>query len=448
MKSAVTILMAVLFGMTAAAWAETEEVFGRVLDGVSGQPLAGARVWTEGDRTVSFEDGSFALTSETGTLVVRKPGYQPIKIAGDHVLRVELQPVAPKALYMSYWAADSRDLRAHLLQLLQETGMNALVIDIKSTRGDVAFRSSLPLARQIGAQRARTLKDLPDFLADLKAHGIYTIARLAVFKDDKLAKRRPDLAVYDPAGEIWEDRESISWSDPFIQQVRDYNLDLAEEVASLGFDEIQFDYIRFPARSDLKFARANTGDNRVAAINQFLAQAKERLAPYPVMTAANIFGYICWKPKDQKIGQRLVDMGEQVDYLSPMLYPSGFPYGIPGYPVPVTHNFEVIAHSLKKAVSLSGLEPARFRPWLQAFRDYAFDRRSYRADDIHAQINASDQVGSSGWMLWNAASRFSLAGLQQALSYGELNLVDVSPKAGDEAVLTHSDKPVPGPPAL
>jgi len=127
----------------------------------------------------------------------------------------------------------------------------------------------------------------------------------------------------------------------------------------------------------LMFSQENTGENRVAAINGFLQRAKQQLADYPVMTSANIFGYICWKHKDQKIGQRLVDLAEHIDYLSPMLYPSGFPHGVPGYKNPVEHSYEVIAHSLEKASELTGLPSVRFRPWLQAFRDYAFDRRSF-----------------------------------------------------------------------
>ena len=235
--------------------------------------------------------------------------------------------------------------------------------------------------------------------------------------------------------------KKFSWSDPFNPEVWDYNINIAKEAAALGFDEIQFDYIRFPAKSDLMFSRDNTGANRVAAINGFLQRAKQQLAEYPVMTSANIFGYICWKHKDQKIGQKLVDLAESVDYLSPMLYPSGFPHGVPNHTNSVENSYEVVAHSLKKASQLTGLSAVRFRPWLQAFKDYAFDRRSFTATEIHAQINASDASGSHGWMLWNAASRFSLAGLQQAIPLGELNLVDASPKPGDSTILTQTKEP-------
>lgn len=423
------------------AAAELNPIFGTVRNAQTDTLLTHVELRTNDDFTFSNENGAFQLSSDAAEIIVKAPGYRPQKVPVTFPLHLRLQPFTPKALYLSYWAADSHDRREQLQHLIDETGMNALVIDLKSSRGDIAFRSQVPLAKAVGAQRVRTLKDLPEFLAELKQQGVYTIGRIVVFKDAALAKNRRDLAVHTLDGYLWEDREKISWSDPFNPEVWDYNINIAKEAAALGFDEIQFDYIRFPAKSDLMFSRDNTGANRVAAINGFLQRAKQQLAEYPVMTSANIFGYICWKHKDQKIGQKLVDLAESVDYLSPMLYPSGFPHGVPNHTNSVENSYEVVAHSLKKASQLTGLSAVRFRPWLQAFKDYAFDRRSFTATEIHAQINASDASGSHGWMLWNAASRFSLAGLQQAIPLGELNLVDASPKPGDSTILTQTKEP-------
>ncbi len=411
---------------------------GTVHDAETGQALTGIEIRTPDAQALTDLSGRFSLPSKADSLIVRVPGYRPQRVSLHAELNIQLQPIVPKALYLSYWGADLPQKRLEIQQLLTEADMNALVFDIKTSRGDIAYRSKVPLAAAVGAQQVRTLKDLPEFLAQLKAQGIYTIARIVVFKDDRLAKGRPGLALHERSARLWEDREGISWSDPFNPDVWEYNLAIAEEVAAFGVDEIQFDYIRFPAKSDLVFSKANTGENRVAAINGFLSQARERLANYPVMISANIFGYICWKHKDNKIGQRLVDLAAHVDYLSPMLYPSGFPNGIPGYRNPVANPSAVIANSLQKARQLSGLPAIRFRPWLQAFRDYAFDRRSFRAAAVNAQINASDASGSHGWMLWNAASRFSLAGLQQQIPLGELNLADVSPKFEDATMLTRA----------
>jgi len=438
------ILLVILFLLLpVTGFAEMEHVFGTVRDAQTGRPLAGAKIWGAGAETLSDSAGWFEMRSDAGYLIVRAPGYRALRVLSDAPLRLELEPFTPKALYLSFWGADSDQLRAKIERLLRENSLNALVIDIKSSRGHIAYRSNIPLAREIGAQQVRPLKDLPEFLAELKAQGIYTIARMVVFKDDLLARNRPEYAVHTPDGQLWLDREQLGWTDPFNQQVWDYNIAVAEEAAQVGFDEVQFDYIRFPSRSDLIFSRETDDDSRVAAIDSYLERARQRLAKYPVYLSANIFGYICWKPKDGKIGQRLVDLIDRVDYLSPMLYPSGFPHGIPGYRNPVANPYAVIARSLEKARQFSGLPAERFRPWLQAFRDYAFDRRAFAADEIHAQIDASDDNGSHGWMLWNASSHFNQSDLRQISPFGDVKLADVSSKLLEPAIQTRADQLAP-----
>lgn len=415
-------------------------VLGSIVDAASGRPLAGVDIRSFDDHVASAEDGRFALTTEESELIVRLPGYRAQRLSVSSAREIALQPVIPRALYLSFWAADLPAKRERILQLIDELGLNALVIDVKTSRGHIAYRSTIPLASEIGAQQVRPLKDLPEFLEDLKARGIYTIARMVVFKDDLLAKQRPQYAVHAAEAQLWEDREGLSWADPFNLQVQEYNLAVAEEVARLGFDEIQLDYIRFPSRSDLIFSQSLSDEARVTAINAFLDRARQRLAGYPTYLSANIFGYICWKHRDGKIGQRLVDLAERVDYLAPMLYPSGFERGIPGYANPVEYPYQIIANSLQSAQQLSGLAPERFRPWLQAFRDYGFDRRRFLGDEVQAQINASEAMGSHGWMLWNAASRFSLAGLSQSLPDVEKKLVDVEPKASEMAIVSQVNR--------
>jgi hypothetical protein len=450
MSNVCWILLAALILFPLTAQAEEAQVFGRIRDAQTGQPLAGAEIWKAGTRAQSDETGHFSLPPAGGDLIVRALGYRALRVPSDTplALELELEPFLPRALYLSFWGADSRALRLKLQQQLRDNQLNALVIDIKSSRGHIAYRSNIPLAREIGAQQVRPLKDLPEFLTQLKAQGIYTIARIVVFKDDLLARNHPELAAHTATGQLWLDCEKLGWTDPFNSRVRDYNLAVAEEAAQLGFDELQFDYIRFPAHSGLVFSREVDDDSRVSAINGFLDQARQRLAEYPVYLSANIFGYICWKPADGQIGQRLVDLASRVDYLSPMLYPSGFQFGVPGYRNPVANPFMVVAHSLQQAQQNSGLPAVRFRPWLQAFRDYAYDRRAFKSEEIHAQINASDANGSHGWMLWNPASRYSPAGLQQSVPDGELKLVDVSPKLPEPPILTGTDPVADGLPQL
>lgn len=287
------------------------------------------------------------------------------------------------------------------------------MIDVKGDRGQISYQSAIPLAAEVGAQKIKPVKDLPGLMATLKARDIYTIARIVVFKDNPLALARPELAVRSTSGAIWRDREDLAWTDPFLQEVWDYNIAIAEEAAQLGFDEIQFDYVRFPDRTGLRFSQPSTEASRVQAITGFLQTARQRLVPYNVFVAADIFGYVCWNPGDTLIGQRLAELASSTDYLSPMLYPSGFQFGIPGYRNPVQNPFPIVFLSLQQAQKRTGLPPVRFRPWLQAFRDYAFDGRSFAGQPLRQQITAAEKFGANGWMLWNPSNVYSRDGLRE-----------------------------------
>jgi len=346
-------------------------------------------------------------------LRLRAPGYRRRDIPAAALTPVvELEPFAPKALYLSVFGVGTSALRDPALRLIEETELNAVVIDVKGDRGLVPYRSAVPLAAQVGAQDVITIEDPTALLAGLRRKGIYTIARIVVFKDDPLARSRPQLAVKDGAGRVWHDGERLAWTDPFLPEVWDYNLALAIEAARHGFDEIQFDYVRFPDAPGLTFARPSTADSRVHAIEGFLAEARRRLAPYNVFLAADVFGYVCWNQGDTGIGQVLETLVGHLDYLSAMLYPSSFQFGLPGYRNPVAHPAEIVALSLARAAERTRLPAVRFRPWLQAFPDYAFDHRPFGAAEIRAQIGAAERFGANGWMLWNPHNVYGREGLR------------------------------------
>jgi hypothetical protein len=191
--------------------------------------------------------------------------------------------------------------------------------------------------------------------------------------------------------------------------VRAYNIGVAREVAEAGFDEIQFDYARLPDTTGLVYREPDTQQNRVAAIDAFLREARTALVPYNVFLAIDIFGYVCWNPDDTRIGQQLERIAEVVDYISPMLYPSSFQFGIPGHRNPVQHPYEIVHRSLERAVERTRLAPVRFRPWLQAFPDYAFRGGSFTGGEVRRQISAAEDIGTNGWMLWNPHNRYSRA---------------------------------------
>ncbi len=416
-RGARTLLLAAWLIVTFfPGWSFAGTCRGRVTDTLDKRPISGALV-TIGNTVVRTDStGMFQVSASGDTVGVRAYGYGrteiPVSACTSGEAEVELMPFRPKALYLSFFAIGTPALRKKALQLVHETELNALVIDVKGDRGMVAYHSAIPLATEVGAQRIITVPNLKARVAKLHQQGLYLIARIVTFKDNQLASARPDLAVKTQNGKIWRDSENLAWTDPFKKAVREYNIGLAVEAAQAGFDEIQFDYVRFPDNKGVVFSQPNTEEARVNAIARFLDEARKRLTPYNVFLSADIFGYVCWNLNDTGIGQKLESIVKDVDYVSPMLYPSTFQFGIPGYRDPVANPYEIIHRTLDRARERTGLNPIRFRPWLQAFRDYAFDRRQFGAAQIRDQIRAADGFGSDGWMLWNPRNVYTTAGLK------------------------------------
>jgi len=393
----------------------TRAYTGTVIDGSTRRPVEDAIVTLEDVVVRTDHDGKFQISGHGDAIGLRAYGHQRESISvgelKDHPGPIALSPLMPKALYLSFYGIGSTKLREAALGLVDKTELNAVVIDVKGDRGMIAFKTSLPLAGQAHSNQLTTMRDARAMIDRLHHDKIYAIARIVVFKDDPLATVRPDLAVKRANGAIFRDRERLAWTDPFNTEVWDYNISIALEAARLGFDEIQFDYVRFPDAPGLKFSKPTDMKSRLGAVSGFLAEARRRLTPYNVFLAADIFGYVTWNLDDTHIGQRLEELAPIVDYISPMLYPSCFQFGIPGYRNPVTHPNEIVFLSLQNARE-RGIPSIRFRPWLQAFRDYAFDHREYTGTQIRQQISAAEKFGSDGWMLWNPHNLYTAAGLK------------------------------------
>jgi hypothetical protein len=392
---------------------------GRLVDAATGSPVAEGIVVAGGREVRATAAGAFHVDGAPDRVLARAPGYRAASATAAELAAaggaIRLQPFTPRALYLTVYGVGSSSLRNSALALIRAGAANALVIDLKGDRGIVPYRSAVPLTASPGARPITTVKDLPALVKTLHAQGVYLIARIVTFKDDPLASAHPELAIKRTSGGLFRDNEGLAWTDPFQPAVWDYNISLAEEAARAGFDEVQFDYVRFPDSSAmLSLAKPSTQANRVAAISGFLAEARRRLAPYNVFIAVDIFGYVCWNTDDTGIGQRLEAMAASADYLSPMLYPSGFRFGIPGVRNPVANSYAIVSQSLAEARRRLGVSPKRFRPWLQAFRDYGFDRRLFDADEVADQIRAAQAAGADGWMLWNPRNTYEGAGLTAA----------------------------------
>jgi hypothetical protein len=306
-----------------------------------------------------------------------------------------------RAVYLNPTVDDGYDLD-RLLGLIDRTELNALVIDVKEE--GVYVDTAVDLFLESGT--VVPYYDVAAVLDALHAHDVYAIARQVVFKDTPLAEARPDLAVADTAtGGPWRDMNGVAWVNPFNKDVWAANIDLALELVGRGFDEIQFDYVRFPTDGDIEamdFGREVTEPVRVETIVGFLGEARANLAASGARVGADVFGFTLLLD-DIGIGQNVGRISQVVDYVCPMVYPSHFPNGsiaVAGHPNDFP--YETIAISLaageEKVAGLTGM----IRPWLQ---DFTLPGMSdYGPAQVRAQIDAAEANGAAGWMVWNAAS--------------------------------------------
>lgn len=373
----------------------TQPVFtasGRVLD-ARGDPVAGATVAARETIVLSSADGSFVLeTTEPGEIEISGAGWVPTRVAWpDEASSIEasLTPVKVRGLRVGAEAAGSDDAFARLLSLADETAVNAFVFDTKQEGGKVVYDTSVTEAHDLDA--VDPWYDPRERLAEAREHGLYTITRIVVFEDGFRVASRPD------------EKLAWVWIDPRSEGARRYNLDLAAEACELGFDEIQFDYVRFPSGQTAKVSGqlALSQEERIAAIESFLAEAKAILEPMGCSTSAAIFAIVVSVGNDQGLGQRPEELSEQVRALSPMVYPSHYSNGWLGFPDPNDYPYEVTAGAIDDALPRLA-DGTTLRPWLQAFW--------WTNSQIKMSIQAAEDR-DVGWILWNVRSNFDAEAL-------------------------------------
>lgn len=389
-----------------------------VVNSATHQPALDPTVTVNG-KVLTATDGAYTLPANTPSVMARAPGYRAVTLSAADIHSskdvIALQPFAVHALYLSEYGISSSVLRNSAFGIIRRGGANALVVNIKSDHGQLVYPSAIPLAKEIGARNITLIHSLPDLVSSAHAQGIYIIARLVTFKDTPLATSKPELAIHLANGELFKDREGLSWTDPFRPEVRAYNIAIATEAAKAGFDEVQFDYVRFPDSTTRLVVSGPTDEaHRIEAISSFLGDAHKALVPYNVFLSADIFGYTFWNTNDTGIGQQLNHLVDKVDYLCPMLYPSGFAHGIPGHvkPMATTDDIhETIKLTLDKGIQRTDINPLKLRPWLQAFRDYAFGGVVFGPEQVATQISAADADHTDGWQLWNPRNNYTSIGL-------------------------------------
>ncbi|HUF06098.1 MAG TPA: putative glycoside hydrolase [Candidatus Binatia bacterium] len=383
--------------------------------GPDGEPIADVRVIVDGGEVMVETDdaGAYELQGvpENATLIFKMPGYRLGELpAGDETrLDVVMQPFEARALYAPSAVFEAPGRLDAMLELLDRTEANALVIDVKETDGRLYHATDLEEAAEVGAIRESPIFDLAELLPMLRERGIYTIARVVVMKDNTSAAARPELAVRNTAtGEPWRDNLGGAWLDPSAPGVAEYIAAIARDLADRGFDEVQLDYIRF--YSDGPYALAatnlpNTQSFRLPAIGRVLRVVSQELDMTRSFLGADVFPISFIVADDQGIGQRPEVIMPFVDYFNPMVYPSHYGPGVFGFPVPNEHPYEVIDQTLEIMNRQAEGMPIVIRPWIQDFGYGPFP--PYTPAQVRAQMDAAAENGALGWMIWNPQARFS-----------------------------------------
>ncbi len=328
-------------------------------------------------------------------------------------------PVAAKGIYVTSAAAGSKMLDS-LITIADTTEINALVIDIKDDHGRITYQMDNALAKEIGAT-TKTIKDMEAFIRKLKEKNLYLIARIVAFKDPYLAKNRKDLAIKNKDGSIYKDNNGERWVNPYNRKVWEYLIEVASEAAAAGFDEIQFDYIRFSTGNGIAeadFGKEARDKSKEEVITEFTKYAYESLKPLGVYVSADVYGTIISSSTDAGlVGQNYAEMAKYLDYICPMIYPSHFGEGNYGieYPDLEPNNIirKVLTASREKLEALpEDQHRAVVRPWLQDFTaTWISNYMEYGGDELREQVNGVYAAGYKEWLLWNAACDYSVEGL-------------------------------------
>lgn len=392
-----------------------------VVTGVDGAPLAGATLFVDGapdQLTISDGDGAYRLAdvAEGATLVIKRAGYRLAEMPitdGSQAADVALEPFEARALYAPASIFERPGALDEMLALIDETEANAMVIDVKETDGQLFWATQLPEAVAAGATQRAPIFGLEELLPQLKARGVYTIARMVSMKDNTVGAARPELAVMNVAtGEPWRDNIGGIWLDPAAPGVAEYLAALAGDLADKGFDEVQLDYIRYFSDGPYDVADTNlpnTQSFRLPAMRRVLRVVSDRLAATRTFLAADVFPISFIVPDDQGIGQRPETIMPYVDYFSPMVYPSHYGPGVFGFDVPNDHPYDVVAESITRMSAEADGQPMVIRPWIQDFGYGSFP--PYSAEQVAAEMDAAADAGAQGWMIWNPGASFSRGAL-------------------------------------
>lgn len=320
--------------------------------------------------------------------------------------------VKVKGIYLTRYSATPTRLN-HYFNFIKGTEINALVIDIKNERGNLLFKSEAAAKHNPNANKGLIYRSRESILKQIetaKKMNLYLIARVVTFKDDDYAKTNPESAIFDnETQETYIDRDKQRWVSPHNRKYWEYLIELCKEAADLGFNEIQFDYIRFTDwKTNLNFKNTEK-ESKALAIQRFLKYAHEELSKKEIYVSADIFGLVASASDDLNLGQYWEGISNVVDYVSPMIYPSHFSYGFGRIPIPDTEPYTIVYISARDSVARNkNIEtPATIRPWIQDFTAYWLKGHiPYEKQQLTDQIKALNDNGIDEYLLWNPKNQY------------------------------------------
>ncbi|MGG1574313.1 putative glycoside hydrolase [Fictibacillus sp. NRS-1165] len=325
--------------------------------------------------------------------------------------------VTVKGVYMSGSSAGNHTKFNEMVNLVDDTELNSIVMDVKDDEGKITYDSSVPEVNHYGSDHHPKVSDISQRMKVLKGKDIYSIARIVTFKDPYMANKKKEFAMKKKDGSLYYN-DGIPWVDPYKEEYWKYVTAVAKDAAKQGFDEIQFDYVRFPDNGEqvdreVKFANPNK-KSKAQNIHDFLLYAKKELKPYGVKVSADVFGVSTSQKDDSGIGQQWESVTPAVDVISPMTYPSHYGPGVYGIRVPDAKPYELIKKALTPAINRDKVlqeqkKPvAEIRPWYQDFTATWVDGHiKYGPQQIKDQIRAGQELGVDEYMLWNPQNKYT-----------------------------------------
>jgi hypothetical protein len=316
-----------------------------------------------------------------------------------------------RGIYVNRYSMGSRKMR-RLVDEVINSGCNTVILDAKDMSGQLSYPSRVNLAGEIGSNRSPVISNVSKMIHHLHEKGLHVVVRQVLFFDPILAVQRPDLALHSKTtGKPLTEYGKIGWVDPKQPAVQKYNLDVAKELAGLGVDEIQFDYIRYPTSNNIRETGAGPGQTEITRheiITGFLARAQRELAPFKVLLSIDVFGITGWgRPEDiQTTGQKLEDLAKYCDVVSPMIYPSHFFGPFQGIARPADQPFELVSESCRRFSNLLKNSNVTIRPWIQAF---PYGTSAFDKTYILEELRALAQSKSRGWLLWSAGNVYHVS---------------------------------------